>query len=107
MYFKKQKRKKNVLIFQTTSMGTDCNCDAIDQIADYIILACPTQQVPTEIHGLTVLDIETQMLAEYHHCQHLIQTEQQHGAGRRIDSRLYCCHAADLEWMSFQKKNRN
>ena len=46
------------------------------------------------------------MLAEYHHCQHLIETAQQLEVGKRIDLCLLCCPAAVSVWMPFhlQKK---
>ena len=36
-----------------------CECGAVEQTADHIILTCPTHRAPTGIHGLTVLDDDT------------------------------------------------
>ena len=38
---------------------SNCECGAVEQTADHIILTCPTHRAPTGIHGLTVLDDDT------------------------------------------------
>ena len=43
---------------------SNCECGAIEQTAEHIILTCPVHRAPTGIGGQT-------MLAEYHHCQYL------------------------------------
>ena len=38
---------------------SNCECGAVEQIAEHIILTCPVHWAPTGIRGLTVLDVDT------------------------------------------------
>ena len=37
---------------------SNCECGAAEQTAEHIILTCPVHRAPTEIRGLTVLDVD-------------------------------------------------
>ena len=37
---------------------SNCECGAVEQTAEHIILTCPTHRAPTGIRGLTVLDVD-------------------------------------------------
>ena len=37
---------------------SNCKCGAAEQTAEHIILTCPVHRTPTEIRGLTVLDVD-------------------------------------------------
>ena len=39
---------------------SNCECGAVEQTAEHIILTCPIHRAPTGIRGLTVLDVDTQ-----------------------------------------------
>ena len=41
---------------------SNCQCGAIEQTAEHIILTCPVHQAPTGIRGLTGLDVDTRCL---------------------------------------------
>ena len=38
---------------------SNCECGAVEQTAEHIILTCPVHRAPTGIRGLTVLDVDT------------------------------------------------
>ena len=38
---------------------SNCQCGAVEQTAEHIILTCPVHRAPTGIRGMTVLDVDT------------------------------------------------
>jgi len=46
--------------------SADCECGAEEQTVDLVVLQCPIHRPPHGLHGLTVLDDETNRMAAHH-----------------------------------------
>ena len=78
---------------------SNCECGAVEQTADHY----PDMPHTLGTHRNSWSDnfrCRHTMLVKCYHCQHVIQTAQQHGVGKRIDSHNHCCSAAALNSIS-------
>jgi len=50
-----------------------CESGAEEQTVDHVVLHCPIHQPPCRVHGLMVLDGETNKMAAQHVARNLVQ----------------------------------